>query len=237
MAYQEKMGDGIVLLSDSRVATIPASDIGERLVDVRRAGLFISSRQADDTGAFAHVREGVVDRLMAAEKALPQGFHLMFIEGYRPPVLQQRYFDDYRDMLRGLLAGSDDKTLYQLASRYVSPLDVAPHSAGAAVDITLCTEDGTELDCGTPVNATPEESAGACYTAHPSLGTAARDNRAILGTALGAAGFVNYPTEWWHWSFGDRYWAMMTEAPTAIYGPAMMPGSPNPGEPLTGLSA
>jgi zinc D-Ala-D-Ala dipeptidase len=223
MSYRGKPDTSIVLLSDSRVTAIPASDIGERLVDVRRAGLLVSSRQADDTGAFAHVREAVLDRLMVAERALPDGYHLMLNEGYRPPALQQRYFDDYRDTLREHYPDSDDEALYRLASRYVSPLEVAPHSAGAAVDVTLCTEDGTELDCGTPVNATPEESGGACYTAHPSLDASARDNRAVLGAALVAAGFVNYPTEWWHWSFGDRYWAMTTEAPAAIYGPAEMP--------------
>jgi D-alanyl-D-alanine dipeptidase len=27
------------------------------------------------------------------------------------------------------------------------------------------------------------------------------------------------PTEWWHWSYGDRYWALMTGAPAALYGP------------------
>lgn len=32
------------------------------------------------------------------------------------------------------------------------------------------------------------------------------------------AGFVNYPTEWWHWSHGDRYWAWSTRAPAARYG-------------------
>jgi D-alanyl-D-alanine dipeptidase len=30
----------------------------------------------------------------------------------------------------------------------------------------------------------------------------------------------NYPTEWWHWSSGDRYWALITKADNAIYGPA-----------------
>jgi len=24
---------------------------------------------------------------------------------------------------------------------------------------------------------------------------------------LAGAGLVNYRTQWWHWSFGDRYWA------------------------------
>jgi D-alanyl-D-alanine dipeptidase len=34
------------------------------------------------------------------------------------------------------------------------------------------------------------------------------------------AGFVNYPTEWWHWSYGDRYWTFVVGAPQARYGPA-----------------
>jgi hypothetical protein len=33
------------------------------------------------------------------------------------------------------------------------------------------------------------------------------------------AGMLNYPTEWWHWSYGDRYWAHATGADTALYGP------------------
>ena len=33
------------------------------------------------------------------------------------------------------------------------------------------------------------------------------------------SGFVNYPTEWWHWSYGDRYWALTTGAAAALYGP------------------
>ena len=28
-----------------------------------------------------------------------------------------------------------------------------------------------------------------------------------MSRALSTAGFVNYPTEYWHWSYGDRYWA------------------------------
>jgi D-alanyl-D-alanine dipeptidase len=72
---------------------------------------------------------------------------------------------------------------------------------------------------GTAVNANPEESDGACYTAAPNISDEARQNRKTLAAALEAAGLVNYPTEWWHWSYGDRYWAMTRQAPAAIYGP------------------
>ncbi|MFC7580895.1 hypothetical protein ACFQ23_12765 [Schaalia naturae] len=32
------------------------------------------------------------------------------------------------------------------------------------------------------------------------------------------AGFVNHPAEWWHWSYGDPYWGLITGHP-ALYGP------------------
>ncbi|UED85343.1 dipeptidase [Streptomyces profundus] len=101
------------------------------------------------------------------------------------------------------------------ASRFVSPPEVAPHSAGAALDVTLADRHGRELDLGTRVNATPEESEGGCYTAAPNIPAAARSLREVLGAALAGAGLVDYPTEWWHWSYGDRYWALMTGAPAA----------------------
>ena len=37
--------------------------------------------------------------------------------------------------------------------------------------------------------------------------------------AEAAAGLVNYPTEWWHWSYGERYWAFSAGADHAVYGP------------------
>jgi D-alanyl-D-alanine dipeptidase len=36
---------------------------------------------------------------------------------------------------------------------------------------------------------------------------------------LAAAGLVNYPGAWWHWSYGDRYWALLTGAGSAPFGP------------------
>jgi D-alanyl-D-alanine dipeptidase len=29
------------------------------------------------------------------------------------------------------------------------------------------------------------------------------------------AGFVNYPPEWWHWSYGDKYWAFISGRPVS----------------------
>ena len=212
--------DQIILMADARVAAIPVIDCGEDLVDVAGDGqVLVDARNADPAGAFTRLRRGVYDRLLKAQAQLPDGLRLLFVEGYRPPALQRRYFTGHA---ADLAAAHPDWTAEQVhvaASRFVSPPDIAPHSAGAAVDLTLATLDGRELDLGCPIDADPEESGGACYTHAGNITDQARTNRAVLGDALTAAGFVNYPTEWWHWSYGDRYWALLSGSPAAIYGP------------------
>ncbi|WP_374777088.1 M15 family metallopeptidase [Streptomyces sp. NBC_01310] len=212
----------IVLMSDPKVAAIPVADHGERLADVRAGGRFlVDDRRCDAAGAFALLRSGVVDRLLHAQELLPDGLRLLIVEGYRPPNLQTQYFQQYTDQLRAAYPAWTQEELRAGASRYVSPPEIAPHSAGAAVDLTLVDADDSELDMGTRVNATPEESAGACYTLADTITRQARLHRTVLSDALTSAGLVNYGSEWWHWSFGDRYWALMSGRSTALYGPAV----------------
>lgn len=215
---------GLLLMSDPRVAAVPVSESGQPLVDLGDLpALRIDTSRGDPRGLFRHVRRGLADRLCAAAEALPAGLALAVVEGYRPAVLQRRYFRRYRDSLDRLHPGTDPRRLDTLASRYVSPPDIAPHCAGAAIDLTLASAAGDALDLGTAVNATPEQSDGGCYTAATTISVAGRANRNILCGVLSASGLVNYPTEWWHWSYGDRYWAIATGAPAAIYGPASPP--------------
>ncbi|MEU6258459.1 M15 family metallopeptidase [Streptomyces sp. NPDC047043] len=209
----------IILMSDARVAAVPVAENGEPLVDVRELLLVDGRKHKDSHGAEVHLRRGILDRLLAAQALLPEGLRLLFVEGYRPPALQRRYFERYADELRAAHPDWPADRIRTAASRYVSPPEIAPHSAGAAVDLTLTDADGRELDLGTAMNASPEQSDGACYTDAANITEEARVNRALLGSALTAAGLVNYPTEWWHWSYGDRYWALATGAPAALYGP------------------
>lgn len=216
----------VILMCDPRVAAIPVRECGEQLVDVRYSRLLVDHSRQDAEGAFAHVREGVIGRLLVAQAALPEGVRLLMVEGYRPPELQEQYFGQYAQELRDANPQWSSDQVHRAASRYVAPPEIAPHTAGAAVDITLADADGRELDLGTSTNATPEQSNGACYMEAKNIGAKARYHRRILASALTGAGLVNYPTEWWHWSYGDRYWALMTRSPTAPYGPTTLPSTP-----------
>ncbi|MFD3590501.1 M15 family metallopeptidase [Streptomyces sp. NPDC058683] len=213
----------LVLMSDPRVAAIPVRECGEPLVDVRDYNFRVDPRKQDPLGAFTHVREGVLARLKHARSLLPAGTDLLFIEGYRPLSLQHRYFTEYRDELAAAQPGWTAEQLHHAASRYVSPPEIAPHSAGAAVDVTLVDQDGHELDLGTRVNASPEESDGACFTHAPNLSDQARHHRMLLLNAMESAGFTNYGTEFWHFSVADRYDALMRQESHARYGPIELP--------------
>src|SRR4051794_37173679 len=90
----------IILMSDTRVAAVPVRECGERLTDLRsEASLLTGVRPEDEPAAF-YVREGVLDRLVKAQASLPVGVRLLFVEGYRPLSLQERYFRGYADRLR-----------------------------------------------------------------------------------------------------------------------------------------
>ncbi|MGI5525605.1 M15 family metallopeptidase [Micromonospora sp. CA-259024] len=210
----------MILLSDPRVAAVPSADDGDPLMDLRELPeLRLDGRAADPAGAYARLRAGVVERLLAAQRALPGGMRLLVVEGYRPYQAQLAIFTGYRDELRRRHPDWSPERLHRETTKFVSPVEVAPHSTGGAVDLTLCTDDGVELDLGTAIDATPEDSDDACFTDAPAIGATARRHRQIMVAALGGAGMVNYPTEWWHWSYGDRYWALITGAPHTRYGP------------------
>lgn len=200
-----------LLLSDPRVSAVPVRDVDEPLVALGRGF----------GPAAALVRRELATRLESAQAALPPGVFLRVVEGYRSADNQLAIIDRYSAEIRADRPGITALELRVLTSRFVAPLDVAPHVAGAAVDLTLVDSQGQELDMGTPIDATPEQSGGRCYFAAEDIGAEARANRDLLARVLGREGLVNYPTEWWHYSYGDRYWALATGAGAALYGPVL----------------
>jgi D-alanyl-D-alanine dipeptidase len=202
------------------VSGLPVHDRGEPLVDVRTVvALRVDQRLARSNPSHAWLRTTVVDRLVLAQSLLPRDRRLLIVEGYRSAAAQQRHFRECQEELRfGHPDWTDDQILRE-AAWHCAPAGSAPHPTGAAVDVTLCTPLGIELEMGCPVHSGPVRSQGTCATESGNLSDQAVENRRTLGTVLTAAGLVNLPTAWWHWSYGDRYWCHRTGATAAPYGP------------------
>jgi D-alanyl-D-alanine dipeptidase len=143
------------------------------------------------------------------------------VEGYRSAGVQKRLHDEYRARLE---LEHPDWTAHVVAAEaalFASPPRLlAPHRTGGAVDVLLLTMRDEVVDMGCQVDATPLDSRNRCFTDSRDIGTEARLARGLLVAAMSDAGFVNYPSEWWHWSYGDQYWAFVTGAPHAVYGAA-----------------
>jgi D-alanyl-D-alanine dipeptidase len=198
-----------MLLGDRALLETSVVESGERFVDLSGVPWMALRRPPDDRVHWTCVREGVAVRLERAAASLPDGLRFKLYEGYRSPELQAKFYGEREAAVRSAQPSLSNDEVRVEASAFVAPPDVAPHATGGAVDLTLCSSEAHELDLGTTVNMPPENCGGACHMA-AHVSAVARHNRALLTAALGAAGFVNYPPEWWHWSFGDRYWAATT---------------------------
>src|ERR687885_2228320 len=141
-----------ILLSDQRVAAVPVDDIGEPLQPL-----------PPELGGPAWVRAELGRRLLGAARSLPAGVGLRVVEGHRSVEAQRRIVTEYTRVLRRKYRSADEQELARLASRFVAPVAVAPHVAGAAVDLTLVGPGGEHPRKGGPTEAPPEQKAGSCH--------------------------------------------------------------------------
>ena len=174
--------------------------------------IFLNPEFRDDWRIRTEIRE----RIEKASIVLPDGLAFMIYEAYRSRQQQQQIWDPvYAKLQRDNPDWHADK-LYDEASRWISPPDGfgSGHQAGAAVDITLATLDRCPLDMGTHMN----EKSALTMTASP-VSKHSRKNRNILISTLAQYELVNYPNEWWHFSYGDRLWAEITGKTKAFFEP------------------
>ena len=172
--------------------------------------------------AECYVREELSDRLLAAADLLPKGIRLRIFDTWRPLALQIELYEYYsKSIIRKFgLENEEKEKREEIISRYVSypennVLLPPVHTTGGAVDLTLIDSDGNELDMGTEFDSF-SEAASTAYYEQSGADTKIRDNRRMLYKAMTGAGFTNLPSEWWHYDFGDRFWAYYNRKP-AIY--------------------
>ena len=162
----------------------------------------------------AYARISVAKRLLKASSLLPKGYRLKIYDAWRPYSVQKSIYDEYFYDLAKKEENADlsDDELHALTRKFVSFPSTEKtvsfvHSSGGAVDLTLCYDNGEEIDMGCGFD---EFTVRAATDAYEDLDGAVRDNRRLLYTVMTEAGFTNYPEEWWHFDYGDAFWASQT---------------------------
>ncbi|MDO9537706.1 MAG: M15 family metallopeptidase [Thermoplasmata archaeon] len=152
--------------------------------------------------------------LADAHKSLPEGYKFKIWEAFRPIEKQEFMRKKYLEDLKKANPEKPINELEKERDKYVARIDIIPpHLTGGAVDLTIVGPDNQELDMGTNYLDFMQET----HTFSQEISLLARNNRSMLIHAMENAGFVNYSFEWWHFSYGDRYWAYKTKHDSSIY--------------------
>lgn len=176
------------------------------------------------------VRLGVHNRLQEARAALNSefpGYRLKIFDGFRPLDVQQFLFNEYirklarekgfdPDSLSAADYGSFENIALQLFAKPGRDPKCPPgHSTGGAVDLTIVDDEGVELLMGTNIDDAGPEIYPSYFESdeirrrHGEIASTYSRNRALLKRVMQAAGFERLFREWWHFSYGDQYWAVM----------------------------
>ncbi len=202
-AAQEPVLSDATTAAEAGLVDVAARAPGIR-VDLRYAGPhnFTGERVDGYHAPRCFLLAPTADALAKVQQALrPQGMRLQVFDCYRP-ARAVRHFVEWA----GDLADQRTKPTYYphldkrvLLGDYIAP--VSGHSRGATVDLTLlrCAPGGdacTPLDMGTPFDFFDVRA----HTDAPGITPVQAANRQHLRSAMEAAGFRNYPLEWWHYT-------------------------------------
>jgi D-alanyl-D-alanine dipeptidase len=227
MATIDKKSDEIVLIADLRVLSIPIVENKEALIDLKDQSeiAYGHSPEIPDNQDYTKIRLTVYNKLIEAQKLLPQGLRFCLYEGYRSLNTQKLLFATHYQQLQKLHPEWGPAICFEETTKLVSPItnkdgsaNIPPHSTGGAIDIYLINDKGI-VDMGICVeNWLMDVNGELSATNSNKISDQAKMYRKIMHTALESVDFVNYSTEYWHWSFGDRYWAYHKKADHAQYG-------------------
>lgn len=166
------------------------------------------------------IRTGTAKRLITALEMLPSGLTFKVYDAWRSAEVQQTLFD--RQMKENIKRGFSEEQAIIETRKFVShpsydERQPAVHSTGGAIDLTIVDiKTGCELNMGTEF----DDFSPKAYTAYfeNSNDTEIRNNRRLLYHAMISAGFTNLPSEWWHFDYGDAFWAFYKKSPIIYKG-------------------
>ena len=128
------------------------------------------------------VQDAAIALKAASDECNRLGYRIKIWDGYRPAQAQYLLWELVPD------------------ERYVAnPAYGSCHNRGCAVDITLITDDGIELDMGTGFDDFTELAHRDCKDFPPEV----LSNRKLLQDIMERHNFVGMHTEWWHFDFAD----------------------------------
>ncbi|MBC9811495.1 M15 family metallopeptidase [Crocinitomicaceae bacterium CZZ-1] len=146
-----------------------------------------------------YLQKDVAQRLAACQQYLQSihpGYRLLVYDGVRPVEVQQRMWD-----------ALDTIPVAQRGKFVSNPKNHSVHNYGAAVDVTIVDEYKQPLDMGAgydDIRKIAYPSMENEFLASGELQPHQVENRKLLRKVMRNQGFINIPSEWWHFNAYSR---------------------------------
>jgi len=212
-------------MEEKELNKIPIKENNERLVDISkfdsRIKIIIPEYMKNTSLKKMLVRKTVAEKLKKIQSELPSNMNLVVTSGLRPLKIQTEIYKVFFKKNKKEHPNWSKEKVREETRKIVAPPDkTPPHSTGGAVDLTVC-KDNKPLDmgCSIPMTiATDNPEIHKFPTNSKKITKKQKENRKFFAELMKKYGFVNLESEWWHWSYGDRYWATKKNKRFAIYG-------------------
>ena len=162
------------------------------------------------------VRETVKEKLLQANNYFKTLWYELVLKiWYRPLEVQRKLFTKIFKYFESKNKSLSKDEIYEKTLEFIADPDYfdAPHTTWWAVDLLLVDKNGKEVDMWCEVNYIWEKA----NMTSLSITEQQKKNREILALWMLKFGFANLASEWWHFSYGDAYWAYFYWKQKSLY--------------------
>lgn len=146
-----------------------------------------------------YLQKDVAERLAKCQqylKSLHPGYSLLIYDGVRPVSVQQHMWD-----------ALDTIPVHERGKFVSNPSNHSVHNYGAAIDLTIADENNRPLDMGAgydDIRKIAYPSMEEHFLKTGELQAQQVENRKLLRKVMKHQGFINIPSEWWHFNADKR---------------------------------
>lgn len=176
--------------------------------------------------ARCYLRKEAAQKLQEAAALLPDGYAFCVWDAWRPFALQEELYYAYREQiieefnLKDLPEAEREAAIGAYVANPIPNHDVPPyHTTGGAIDLTITGPKGELLEMGTGFDDFTDKTRTTYFEDEEGdEEETIRNNRRLLYHIMTSVGFSNLPSEWWHYSYGDRSWGYQNKVPAQYRG-------------------
>lgn len=185
-------------ISGRYISKIHVKESYEHLVELANHPKIIINKETVETPVL--LRKQVVAKLLKLADKLPDNQYIKVYSAYRSRIA---IYEVWKEEVDRMQKENPDmgraELMMKVNAAVTNPADsLGGHDTGGAVDVSICSKDGKDMDFGTKYH---EKFVNADLTKEQL------QNRKYLVKLMKSQDFVNHPNHWWHFSYGDKKWA------------------------------